>query len=183
MEYYVRAPGFMGGSEEKAMQQAQEIRKRDALAGHRAFATIYNVQKKPDLALKEYSDAVREQPNSPRTHHSLALYQMTQKNYKVATTELETALRLDPAFMPAYFRIGQIAALSSSDFARGEKSLRKYLGYTPAEDEPGLHRAWYWLGLIYEKQGRNADAKQSYATSLRLQPEQKDVTEALKRVS
>ena len=53
----------------------------------------------------------------------------------------------------------------------------------PKSDEPGLHRAHFWLGQIYEKTGRKAEAKASYATSLKLNPDQKDVTEALKRVS
>src|SRR5689334_11183156 len=57
IEYYMQAPGFLGGGEEKAMQQAQELRKRDPLIGHRAFALIYTRQKKPDLARKEYYDA------------------------------------------------------------------------------------------------------------------------------
>lgn len=183
LEYYLQAPGFLGGSEDKAMEQAQELRKRDALTGHRAFALIYNRQKKPDLARKEYYDAVREQPNSARAHQSLALFLMNEKNYKQSREELETAIRLDAAFMPPYFRIGQLAALSQSDYVRGEEFLKKYIAYKPAEDEPPGYRAWYWLGQIYEKQGRKADAKQSYAMSLRLQPNQKDVTEALKRVS
>jgi Tfp pilus assembly protein PilF len=183
IEYYMQAPGFLGGSDEKAVQQAQELRKHDPLTGHRAFALIYTRQKKPDLARKEYYDAVREQPNSARAHQSLALFLMSEKNYKQSREELETAIRLDAAFMPAYFRIGQVAALSQSDYVRGEEFLKKYIAYQPAEDEPGVYRAWYWLGQIYEKQGRKADAKQSYTTSLRIQPNQKDVTEALKRVS
>ena len=43
--------------------------------------------------------------------------------------------------------------------------------------------AWYWLGQINEKQGHKAEAKQMYATSLKLAPGAKDVTEALKGVS
>lgn len=183
IEYYMQAPGFLGGSEEKALQQAQEVRKRDAVEGHRAFALIYNRQKKPELARKEYYDAIREEPNSPDAHYMLGVFLMSEKNYKQSREELATVLRLDATFMPAHFRIGQIAVLAGDDFVNGEASLRKYLTYKPDEDEPPVHRAWYWLGQIYEKQGRKADAKQSYAMSLRLRPGQKDVTEALKRVS
>ena len=41
LEFYVMAPGIIGGSETKALQQAQEIRKRDSLRGHLAFVQIY----------------------------------------------------------------------------------------------------------------------------------------------
>ncbi|HEY3057118.1 MAG TPA: tetratricopeptide repeat protein [Thermoanaerobaculia bacterium] len=183
-DYYVMAPGIMGGSYEKALEQAQEIKKRDALTGHFEYAEIYNAQKKPDQARAEMIAAVREQPNSAKAHflYGLAMI-ILQKNYKDAEPELETALKLDPDYMEAYFRIGQLSVFLSGKYERGEEALKKYLAYTPKEDEPPLYRAHYWLGQIYEKQGRKADAKQSYATSLKLNPAQTDVTEALKRVS
>src|SRR5262249_21196180 len=67
IEFYMLAPGFMGGDEKKAVQEANEIKRRDALRGHQAFAYVYTRQKKPDLARKEYLDAVREDPNSPKS--------------------------------------------------------------------------------------------------------------------
>ncbi|MGZ5477105.1 MAG: tetratricopeptide repeat protein [Thermoanaerobaculia bacterium] len=183
ISYYLMAPGFMGGSEDKAFEQAQEIRKRDAIEGHRAVARVYARQKKQDLVRKEYTDAVREQPGSPKAHMYFGAFLISEKNYKQALEEFETSLRLDSNYTPAYFRIGQVAALAESNYPHGEEMLKKYLACTPKEDEPPLHRAWYWLGQIYEKTGRKAEAKQSYATSLRLAPGAKDVTEALKRVS
>ncbi|HSP14301.1 MAG TPA: tetratricopeptide repeat protein [Thermoanaerobaculia bacterium] len=181
ISFYLIAPSIAGGSEEKAIRQATEIRKRDALDGHRAFARIYSSQKKPDLARKEYLDAVREQPASPNAHCLMATVWMSEKKWKEALDELDTSLKLDAAYMPAFFRIGQLAVLASDGYTRGEESLRKYLGWRPGEQDPPLYRAWYWLGQIYEKQGRKADAKQCYAASLKLNPSQKDVSEALKR--
>jgi cytochrome c-type biogenesis protein CcmH/NrfG len=183
LEYYLAAPGFAGGSEEKAAGQAAEIRKRDALAGHRAMARIYSKQKKPDLARKEYVDAVREQPNSAKAHYFLGVFLMNEKNWSGSLHELEMAQKLDPAFMPAYFRLGQHAARSEINYARGEEFLRKYLAYKPADDEPQHANAWYWLGQLQEKQGRKAEAKTSYANALKLAPASEDVKAALKRVS
>jgi len=37
VQYYALAPGYLGGSEQKARQQADEIGKRDASLGKRAF--------------------------------------------------------------------------------------------------------------------------------------------------
>ena len=183
IEYYIKAPGFAGGSEEKAMEQAAEARKRDALSGHRAYAYVYTLQKKPDLAVKEMVEAVREQPKSAKAHYLLGNALLIQKDWNGSLHEYDMALSLDSGYMPAYFRIGQHAALSESDYARGEEAIRKYLGYQPAEDEPALARAWYWLGMIQEKQGKKTDARQSYSKSHSLAPDSKDVNEALKRVS
>lgn len=183
IEFYTMAPGIAGGSEEKAMEQAAEIKKRDALDGHRAYARIDTLQKKFDLAVKEMVEAVREQPKSAKAHYFLGNALLNQKEWKGSLHEYEMALSLDAGYMPAYFRIGQHAALSESNYTRGEEAVRKYLGYKPAHDEPALARAWYWLGMIQEKQGKKAEARQSYMNAQKLAPDSKDVSEALKRVS
>ncbi len=184
IEYYTIAPGIMGGSYDKAFAQVDEIRKRDPMMAHRSAAFIYSHQKKPDLVRKEYIDEVREFPKSARAHLDLGLYYAsTEKNYKAAGEELETALKVDATYMPATFRIGQLAVLSNTNLPHGEEMLRKYIAYTPKEDEPPLARAHYWLGQIFEKQGKKAEAKASFVLSLKLNPKQKDVAEALKRVS
>ena len=183
LNFYTIAPGIIGGSDEKALQQAAEIKKRDALEGHRAYGRIYNGQKKFDLARKEYVDAVREQPASAKAHYYLGSFLVSQKDWSGSLHEYEYALKLDPKYMPAYFRIGHHATASQSNYARGEEAMRKYLAYTPAEDEPSHASAWYYLGMIQEKTGRKADAKESYANAQKLAPKSKEVSEALKRVS
>ena len=60
VQFYTAAPGIMGGSYEKAFEQAKEIKAIDPIAGHRAYAFIYTQQKKLELAKKEYADAIRE---------------------------------------------------------------------------------------------------------------------------
>lgn len=184
IEFYMIAPGFMGGDEKKAFEQAGEIRKRDTMRGHQAFAYIYARQKKPDLARKEYVDAVKEQPNSPKTHYFLGISFLTaDKNYKQAAEEFEMAVKLDPNYMPGWFQIGHMAALSGANLPRGEEALQKYLAYAPKPDEPQHYRAYFWLGGIYEKQGKKGEARMNYATSLKINPHQPDVAEALKKIS
>jgi tetratricopeptide (TPR) repeat protein len=184
VDFYMMAPGLMGGSETKALEQAAAIRQRDSFQGHRAFARIYIRQKNFDLARKEYVDAVREQPTSARAHTALGTFVATNdKNYRGAFDEIEKALQLDAAYMPAWFRIGQVAALSGTNHARGEEALKKYLAYDAKDDEPEISTAHYHLGQIYESQGRKAEARQSYATALRLSPGTKTYEESLKRVS
>ncbi|MEA2339123.1 MAG: hypothetical protein QOE82_3130, partial [Thermoanaerobaculia bacterium] len=183
IQYYTMAPGFMGGSYDKAFAQAEEIKKRDPLMAHRARAFIYTHQKKTEEAKQEYFAEVKEFPKVPRAHLDLGLRYLTDKNYKAAGDEFDTALKLDPNFMMGRFLIGRLAVASGADFARGEEMLKSYLAYMPKSDEPSHARAHYWLGQIYEKQGKKAEAKANFATSLKLNPNQKDVAEALKRVS
>jgi tetratricopeptide (TPR) repeat protein len=183
VEYYTMAPGFIGGSFDKAFAQTAEIKKHDPLMAHRAAAFIYTHQQKTDEARNEYLAEVREFPKSARAHIDLGSFYIVAKNYKAAAEEFETAANVEPTYIPAYFRLGQASVITNSNYARGEASLRKYLAYTPKSDEPSHARAHYWLGQIFEKQGKKAEAKASFAMSLKLNPNQKDVAEALKRVS
>jgi tetratricopeptide (TPR) repeat protein len=183
MDYFVFAPAIAGGSEEKALAQAAEVKRRDRFAGHRAYARLYIRQKKLDLARKEWVDAVREEPNSAPARASLgAFYAMNEKNYAPAFTEIDAALKLDPNYMPAWFRLGQAAAASGTNLPRGEEALKKYLAYRPKESEPSLVAAWFYLGSIYEKQGRKADARAAYANALNIDPKWKALQEAANRV-
>lgn len=183
IDFYMIAPGIMGGSESKALAQAAEIRKRDSLGGHRAFSRIYQIQKKPDLARNEMIAAVREQPASAKAHYFYGLTLVVEKSYKGAAEEFEKVLVLDPSYMAGWFRVGQVSVFSQSNYARGEEALRKYLTHTPGDEEPPLARAWFWLGMIYELQGKKVEARENYARSLKLTPGAKDVSEGMKRVT
>ena len=184
VQVYAAAPGIMGGSFEKAFEQAKEIKALDPVIGHRAYAFIYTQQKKPDLAKKEYTDAIREQPDSAKAHSYLGQYLVnTEKDYPAAFAEFEAALKLDPNYMPAFYQIGRAAGLANTNLARGEEALKKYLAYTPKENEPTPASAHTFLGAVYEKEGKKAEAKQAYEAALKLNPTLKSAAEGLKRVS
>lgn len=184
LEFHVMVPAMLGGDEAVALLQASEIRRRDAIEGHRAFARIHTASNKPELARREYAVMLQAAPASAKARYHFGVYLMlTEKDYKAATDQFEAALKLDASYMPAHFQIGHVAALAANGFARGESSLKKYLGYEPKDEEPSLARTHYWLGALYEKQNRRAEAKAQYAASLRLRPGQKDVAEAMRRVS
>jgi len=183
IDYYIFAPAIAGGSEEKALAQAAEVSKRDKFMGHRAYARMYVRQKKLDLARNELLDAVREQPSSAPAHAALGtFYGANDKSYPQGFAELESAIKLDPNYMPAWFRIGQGAALSGTNLPRGEEALKKYLAYRPKETEPGLVAAWFYLGSIYEKTGRKPEARDAFAKALAIDPKWKDLQEAAARV-
>jgi tetratricopeptide (TPR) repeat protein len=184
LEFHLVAPALLGGSDSTAQEQAVEIRKRDAIEGYRASARIHTAAKKPHLARAEYAEMLRNHPTSARAHHHFALYLMnTEKNYAAAQQHFEAAVRLEPGYMPVWFRIGHLAALGGAPLPRGEEALQKYVSHRPTDDEPAISRAYYWLGVVYEKQGRKPQAKTAFAASLRINPHQKDVQAAAKRVS
>jgi tetratricopeptide (TPR) repeat protein len=63
MNYYQQAPGIAGGSKDKALGQAQEIKKLDASRGRFAFATLYLAEKKYPQAFAEFEEVLKEKPD------------------------------------------------------------------------------------------------------------------------
>lgn len=184
VQVYAGAPGVMGGSYEKALAQAEEIRAIDPVVGHQAYAFVYSQQKKVDLARKEFADAIREQPDSAKAHSFFGQHLANfEKDYPAAFAEFEAALKVDPDYMPAFYQLRHTAALARTNLVRGEEALKKYLAYTPKENEPPLANAHSQLGAVYENQGKKAEARQCYQAALKLNPTLKQASEGLKRVS
>ncbi|HYM61337.1 MAG TPA: tetratricopeptide repeat protein [Thermoanaerobaculia bacterium] len=152
VQFYILAPAFVGGSEAMALHHAAEIRRRDELAGHRAYASIYVAQNKRELAHAEWLAAVREHPASPTSHDGLGTFYMTvEGDYAAAEKEFETAVNLDPHWMPGWYHIGHLAAVSGRNLRRGLHALEKYLGHPAKPDEPSAAEAGLWLGKIREE--------------------------------
>ena len=106
IQYYLRAPGFMGGSVEKAREQAAEIRKRDAVRGALAAFTIHLYRKDNAAAEKELAEATRKVPtDSPASlglfHYRLGNVYDRQGNKALARTHYKKAVELDQGLKEA----------------------------------------------------------------------------------
>jgi len=64
LNYYQQAPGFVGGDVDQAYGQAAEIGKIDPELGRQAFTQLYLGEKKPELAFRQYDEALRASPDN-----------------------------------------------------------------------------------------------------------------------
>lgn len=167
---------------ERAVQlNPNEIRARYALVQFYTLAPPFLGGGDP----KAFREAQEIEQRDPATgHEARAFIYADEKRYRQAFAELEASVKLDPTGMPAWFEIGHLAAMTGTNMIRGEEALEKYLTYTPRadEDDPPLARAFYWLGVIEERRGDRAGARQRFAASLRLDPAQKDTQTAMQRL-
>jgi tetratricopeptide (TPR) repeat protein len=62
MEYCRQAPSIAGGGLDKALVQAQEIKKLDPARGRLALGDIYTADKKFDLAFNEFDEVLKVEP-------------------------------------------------------------------------------------------------------------------------
>ncbi len=71
MGYYCVAPRIAGGGCEKAMMQAEEIRRLDPVGGRIALATVYLSERRPAAAFAQFDELLRANADD-----FLALYQI-----------------------------------------------------------------------------------------------------------
>jgi tetratricopeptide (TPR) repeat protein len=182
IDFYQIAPGFMGGSDEKANEHLAEIERIDPPYGHLVRARMHRRAKKPELVTKEYDAAVRRFPNDPRVHLWRSGAYSADGTWDIAIQEAAEAVRLDPSYMPGHYHVGRTAASSGQNLQAGEGALKKYIAYVPKDDEPSVTQAHYLLGLIYEKLGRKDEARVQLREALRRAPKYEEAKKALARV-
>jgi tetratricopeptide (TPR) repeat protein len=180
--FYLVAPGFMGGSVEKAREQAGDIAKRDSVRGAIARANIAMNQKDPAAAERIAQEALAKHPGEPRLRYALGLLYQTQERWDAAFEIYEAMLAADPNAWNAVYQIGRTAALSGQRLDRGAAALKRYLGHPAEPDSPPLANAHYRLGMVYEKQGNKAAARAEYQAAIKLDPKLDDARAALKKL-
>lgn len=180
--FYLRTPEFLGGSVERARQEAEAMRKVDPVAGRMTLANIHFFRKEPEAAEREYRTAVQEVPGDLRPRMALGLLYQSQSRWAEAFDAFEGVLKVQPGHWAATYQIGRTGALSGQRLERAEECLARYLGHTPATDEPPLAGAHFRLGMILARKGEVARAREHYQQSMALDPGNADVREALGRL-
>lgn len=180
VEYYTQAPGFMGGSFEKAKEVANQIIKLSPATGHRVMGNIYVREKNIPAAEKEFITMAKIEPNL-RT--ALANFYNGQQQYDKAFALIEQMMKEDPYDILIVYQYGRASALAGKNLDKGEECLRKYLAYTPKQFEPSHAGANMRLAQVYEKRGNKTEAKKLFETALKLDNSLKEAKEGLERVS
>ena len=113
----------------------------------------------------------------------LANFYVVQKQYDKAFNLFEESVKKNPDDYVAIYQIGRTAAVTGQKLERGEECLKKYLVYSPKQNEPSHAGANMRLGQIYEKKGNKWEAKKLYETALSLDASLKEAKEGLERTS
>jgi tetratricopeptide (TPR) repeat protein len=180
IQYYLQAPGFMGGSVDKAKEVAKQIVGLDAAEGHRQLGNIYVHEKKIAEAEKEFQEAAKANGDYAAV---LANFYTNQKQFDKAFAMFEEALKKNPDDYVSMYQVGKTSALSGQKLDRGEECLKKYLTHTPAQNEPSHAGANMRLAQIKEKRGNKAEAKKLFETALKLDKNLREAKEGLERTS
>jgi tetratricopeptide (TPR) repeat protein len=181
--YYLQAPGFMGGSVEKARAEAEEIQKRDPLRGALAYASVAQDQKDFPGAEHQYRSAIATFPDSLSPRYALGVFFTRTERYDEAFAVFDSILAARPDELNALYQIGRTGALSGQRLDRAEQALKEFLATPPRENSARPAGAHWRLGMVYEKQGRKELAADEYRKSLAIDPGFADAKKSLAKLN
>lgn len=162
-QYYLQAPGIVGGSVSKARAQAAEVMKLDAYEGYMAEAAIASYEKDEKATEQAYRDAIKVDPKKWRAYHGLGYFYLAEKRAGESIPPFKKYVELAPDDPNSYDSLGDgYMALGQTDSAlvRYKKAL---------EVDPLFSASVYNLAMCYEKMGMKKEAVEAYTQFLTLE--------------
>ena len=180
--FHTEAPGIVGGSKDQAKQYANRLKVLDKYEGIRAFAKIYEKQKKYDLAEKEYKSAIIELPDKMDPRFSLGYFYQRREKFDNAFEVFEQMVADSSENWSALYQIGRTGALSGQNLDRAEACYKLYLQNERGSNNPSLASTHWRLGMVYEHKGEKELAREEYLAALKFDPESEQAKKALKKL-
>lgn len=171
VQFYAFAPGIMGGSKDKARDQAKAISQQNVHQGYLAFGLIHVMNQQFDEAEQAYQSAIKANPDDFQAYFSLGYLYAQKKQYDEAIALFENVLQSHPDLVAAHFHLGRLAVMSGKNLDKGEENLKKYLQTEPSDERPSFAFAHLLLGHIYRMQDKKDLARIEYENALKLDPE------------
>lgn len=182
-EFYVEAPGIVGGGKDKARAQAEALSSLNPAMSHWVRGRLAEKNKDEDEAEREYRAAIQASHGGARAWLNLAgFYRHTGRvdAMEQALLMLESA----PLDHPGALVDGaSILIRSGHDPSLATRLLRRYLGSGNTVEEAPVFKAHLLMGEIYEKQADRAHAAEEYRAALSVAHTYRPAQEALRRVT
>lgn len=182
IQFYVQAPGFMGGSKDKAYAMAEEIRGLNARRGHEELGKLYERDKRWADAERAYLAGAALQSERPFVRFRLGLMYANSGQIDKAFETYEALRTSHPDEIDALYAIGRTAATSGQRLERGAAALTDFLARPRRDGATSAAQAHFRLGQIRERQGQRDVARQELQEALRLEPRHKEASQALKKL-
>jgi tetratricopeptide (TPR) repeat protein len=157
MLYYVQTPGIVGGSIERAHEQADAIYRMDPYAGHVARAFIAGADDDPVLAEAEWKKAIRADSTRWTAFHRLGYLYLQLGRPEEAVPLFRKYVELAPDDANSYDSLGD------GFFAAGQIDSALVQYRTSLSINPQFAVSAYNAGRCYERLGMTQEAVEAYS--------------------
>lgn len=179
-EFYLEAPGIVGGGKDKARSQAEAIARMDPAAAHWVMGRIAERLKNEAEAEHEYRAAIDASQGGAHAWLNLAIFYRHTGHIDQMEQAL-TTMESRPLDRPESLMDGASLLLRTSrNPIMAIRFLRRYL-QSPVEQGPAF-KAHYMLGQLLEKQDDRTAAAAEFRAALALAHTFAPAREALHRL-
>jgi len=182
-EFYLEAPGIVGGGRDKADAQAQALASLDPSKAHYLKGRIAEKKKDFATAEKEYRAAIEASHGSALTWFNLALFFRHREFWNDMEDAINHAVSAQVDRPEIIMESGEVLLRSGRNFPAAVQYLRRYLALNSKVEEAPAFKAHYLLGTALEKQGDKQGAAQEYRAALSLAKNFSRAQEALDRLN
>jgi tetratricopeptide (TPR) repeat protein len=183
IRYEMNAPAIVGGGEDRAIKRIHNLEKIDDVQGQLALGEFYITKKRMAEGEAVFAKLLESNSDRAGVYFEVADYYRDRQNPEKMGQAVAAAQRTDPQDRRIKFYRGVFLVMDKKDLAEAESLLRSYIATVPDNaDLPPRSLAREWLGKLYESQGRFSEATASYKAALVLDPHNKELEDAMKRV-
>jgi tetratricopeptide (TPR) repeat protein len=183
-EFYLEAPGIVGGGKDKAAVQANLLMPLNPALAHWVMARMAEKNKDNAIAEQEYRAAVEASHEGSRALANLAgFYRHINRlnDMEQALHALESSRNLDRP--GALVDAAHMLLRAGNDYPLAIRLVRRYLSSGTTVEEAPVFKAHYLLGELLEKQGDASTATGEYREALALAHNFRPAQDALKHVT
>lgn len=180
-EYYIEAPGFLGGGTEKAAAQANVVQNLEPATAYWIRARISEHEKRNTEAEQHYKKAL-EIEHSPRRLFDLASFYRRVNRLDDLETTIQESAKLNTKNDSTLVDSASLLLRVNRRLPLAATLLRRYIEQgTRSEDAP-VFQAQYLLGQVLEKTGDIQAAKVAYQAAQAVASNYAPANSALKRL-
>jgi len=180
-EFYLEAPGFLGGGKDKAFAQADKLSSQDPAAAHWVKAHAAEKEKRYTDAEAEYVAAIKNSKTPATRWLDLAEFYRGTGRLDMMQNAINRAVSAEAGRSAVLYDAASLLVQSGRSFPQAIDLVRQYLNSSMVEEAPA-YRAHYLLGSILEKQGDKSAAAAEYRSALSLARQFEQAQNALRRV-
>ncbi len=182
-EFYLEAPGIVGGGQDKAEAQAQSLAGIDPAKSHWVNARLAEKKKDFATAENEYRAAIAASHSSANAWLNLAIFYRHQGRFDDMEAAVQHAAAAQIDSTGAVMDAAELLISSKRNVPESARLLRQYLASQSTVEQAPTFKAHYLLGTVLEQEGNKQAAAEEYRAALSLAKDFSPAHQALNRVS
>ncbi len=162
MQFYLMAPGMMGGDKEEAKKIAERIGQKSPVEGLRAKAQLLATDKDMDGWLRENRAALALQPAHPDALAGVVGYLISKSDYTAAKELIDAAKAADGTHPAVRYQFVKWAAITGMELEPALAEVDALVALPVYPDRFSLAGAQFRRGQLLAKLGRKDEAIKAF---------------------